>query len=291
MGCRPCGCARRTVTKEDVRFWLAWIAANSVGEMIGLGATFALGVGPFSGLTEGSGVAPALLSAGLMTATGALEGFVVGLAQWLVLRRVMEGVGRRSWIVATVLGAVAAWLCASVPMAMMSLSASSASAPADEPPQALILLFSGGLGLVAGLILSAAQWRVLRRHVARAWRWLPANGLAWAAGMPLIFAAVDLAQRAGSVPGAVLVMAAGIALAGAVVGAIHGAVLLSLLRSSPGKPLLGGSASLAAGVSIPGGARMQFECRRCDATFSKNWGVAKCPECGSQELWTTGGEA
>lgn len=35
---------------------------------------------------------------------------------------------------------------------------------------------------------------------------------------------------------------------------------------------------------------MQFECRRCGATFSKNWGVAKCPECGSQELWTTGGE-
>jgi hypothetical protein len=36
---------------------------------------------------------------------------------------------------------------------------------------------------------------------------------------------------------------------------------------------------------------MQFECKRCGATFSRNWGVAKCPQCGSQELWTTGGEA
>ena len=54
--------------------WSKWVLANSIGELIGLGATFAIGAGMFSGLAETSGTAAALISAGLMTATGALEG-------------------------------------------------------------------------------------------------------------------------------------------------------------------------------------------------------------------------
>jgi hypothetical protein len=66
--------------------------------------------------------------------------------------------------------------------------------------------------------------------VRKAWLWLPANVLAWAFGMPIIFAAVDLAQQTGSIAGGVMIMAAGIALAGAVVGAIHGLALIYLAR-------------------------------------------------------------
>jgi hypothetical protein len=46
--------------------------------------------------------------------------------------------------------------------------------------------------------------------------------------MPLIYATVNLAQQAGSKLSSVMMMAAGIALAGAVVGAIHGQILLYL---------------------------------------------------------------
>jgi hypothetical protein len=211
--------------------WWQWILANALGELVGLGATFAIGVGLFSGLTDSPELAAALLSAGLMTATGALEGGVVGLAQWLVLRKAIPGIGRGAWVLATIIGAVIAWFFGSIPMTMMSLSQPSASTPASEPPQTVVLLLAAGMGLVAGLILSLAQWRVLRKQVEKAWLWLPANTLAWAAGMPIIFAAVDLAQKAGSIPGSVLVMAVGIALAGAIVGAIHGLVLLHLARS------------------------------------------------------------
>ena len=133
-------------------------------------------------------------------------------------------------MIATVLGAVIAWFFGSIPMTMAGLSNPSDAPVAAEPPQALVLLLAAGMGLVAGLILSAAQWRALRNHVAGAWVWLPANALAWAAGMPLIFAGVDLAQKAGSVPGGIVVMAASIALAGAVVGAIHGTAMLSFKR-------------------------------------------------------------
>jgi hypothetical protein len=216
---------------NNLRLWWQWILANALGELVGLGATFAIGFGLFSGLSDIPGVGAALLNAGLMTTTGILEGGVVGTAQWLVLRKAIPGIGWRPWVIATIIGAVIAWFFGSIPMTMMSLSQPTTSTPASEPPQALVLLLAAGMGLVAGLILSIIQWRVLHTRVERAWIWLPANALAWAAGMPIIFAAVDLAQQTGSMAGGVMVMAAGITLAGAVVGAIHGPALLYLARS------------------------------------------------------------
>jgi hypothetical protein len=111
----------------------------------------------------------------------------------------------------------------------MTLASGSADTAAaiPEPPQALVLAMAGGVGLIAGAVLSAAQAVVLRKHVVRAWRWLPANAIAWAVGMPLIFAAIDLAQLAGTMWASVLVLATAIALVGALVGAIHGLVMVS----------------------------------------------------------------
>jgi uncharacterized protein involved in exopolysaccharide biosynthesis len=51
---------------------------------------------------------------------------------------------------------------------LASISQPSASTTASEPPQALVLLLAAGMGLVAGLIVSFAQWRVLRKQVERA---------------------------------------------------------------------------------------------------------------------------
>ena len=216
---------------SKLRLWWQWILANALGELVGLGATFAIGFGLFSGLSDIPGIGAVLLSAGLMTTTGVLEGGVVGFAQWVVLRHTIQGISWRSWVLATIIGALIAWFFGSIPMTMASLSQPSASTPASEPPQTVVLLLAAGMGLVAGLILSLAQWRVLRKQVKKAWLWLPANALAWAVGMPIIFAAVDLAQQTGSIAGGVMVMAAGITLAGAVVGAIHGPALLYLARS------------------------------------------------------------
>ena len=89
---------------------------------------------------------------------------------------------------------------------------------------------AAGLGLFAELILAYPQWRVLRRHLTQSAVWLPANGLAWAIAMPIIFAAAgSLPESTG--PGAVAVvilMTAG--LVGLVVGAVHGTALVWILR-------------------------------------------------------------
>ena len=223
--------AKWSVDMSNLALWVKWILTNSLGELLGLGATFAIGFGLFSDLADSPNPAAVLLSAVLMTASGVLEGALVGFVQWLVLRDAIPGILRRAWVLATIIGALIAWFFGSIPMTLASLSQPSTPTPANEPPQALVLLLAAGMGLVAGFILSVVQWRVLRKHVEKAWLWLPANALAWAAGMPLIFAAVDLAQKAGSTAGGVIVMAAGITLAGATVGAIHGLALLVLARS------------------------------------------------------------
>jgi len=216
---------------NKLRLRWQWILANALGELVGLGATFAIGFGLFSGLADTPGIGAALLSAGLMTTTGVLEGGVVGYAQWLVLRKAIPSIGWRPWVIATIIGAVIAWFFGSIPMTLMSLSQLTTSTPASEPTQTVVLLLAAGMGLIAGAILSVVQWRVLRKQVRKAWLWLPANALAWAAGMPIIFAAVDLAQLAGSIAGSLIVMAAGITLAGAIVGAIHGLALIDLTHS------------------------------------------------------------
>ena len=53
--------------------WLQWIITNALGEMIGLGLTFAAGVGLFIGL-EPKNFFQAVLLVFLMTATGIIEG-------------------------------------------------------------------------------------------------------------------------------------------------------------------------------------------------------------------------
>jgi hypothetical protein len=86
------------------------------------------------------------------------------------------------------------------------------------------------LGLVAGPVLGVAQWTVLRRFVVHAGRWLLANAFAWAIGMPLIFAGMDVVPWDGH-PTVLMLSVYGVCgAAGLVVGAIHGRVLVQLLK-------------------------------------------------------------
>jgi hypothetical protein len=212
--------------------WLRWIGANALAELLGLGATFAVGAFLFTRLGEPQGLA-AIGMLLLMTASGVLEGAIVGLLQCSVLRRPFPQIARRAWLAATLAGALVAWFLGSLPATLIDMGADQTQAPAQEPETWLMLTMAAAMGLVLGLILGLPQWRVLRRAARRAWVWLPANSAAWALGMPIIFAAVDLAYRAGTAWGAVGVMALALALTGATVGAVHGLALVWLAARGP----------------------------------------------------------
>lgn len=212
------------------RLWWQWVAANAVAEVVGLGAVAALGFMAFKHASEPANVRQALAFAAAFVVLGAFEGTVVGVAQRAVLLTRLPAL--RGWVRATVAGAMAAWAIGMVPSAIASLWQSSGTSPQAEPPLALVLLLAAGLGAVAGPLLATFQWLSLRKVVTRkAWLWLPANAAAWALGMPVIFLGAQ-ANELNSDP-AVIVAAVALALlaAGAVVGAVHGWVLLQLLSA------------------------------------------------------------
>lgn len=208
-----------------IALWLAWVGANAWGELVGLGSVFACGFAFFHHFGEPHSIAGTLVALTLTLPLGAVEGLVVGWAQWRVLRRALPAVARGTWILATIVGAVVAWLLGMLPSTLMS-SEPNASGPPVEPPRAVVLLLAVGIGLGGGLVLSLAQWLVLRHATSRAAWWLPANALAWSAAMPWIFHLVDRTVAEHQDPASFALFLAGLGVAGAIVGAIHGLALL-----------------------------------------------------------------
>jgi hypothetical protein len=213
--------------ERDLFFWLRWVVANALAEAIGLGAAFLIGFG----LLSRSEDAPISLLAGGAVLLGTLEGIVVGLAQGSVLRRRLPQITLARWVAATALGAFVAWTLGMIPSTLMSMAPGDPASAPPEMPQAVIYLLAVGMGALLGPVLACAQWIVLRRWVARAWRWIPANALAWMLGMPLIFVGTGFIQPEMPAYQAALIMLAAVTMAGAAVGAVHGLILVrALLR-------------------------------------------------------------
>lgn len=208
--------------------WLQWVGANSLAEVLGLGSTLAVDFAIMSRIATAGSAWASIVVILLVTASGAIEGIVVGLLQWFVIRRPFPLVTRRSWVIFTVVGAVLAWFLGSLPSTLMDMGAQHAEAAVQEPQASTMLLLAAAMGVFLGFVLGYPQWRVLRRAVHGAWLWIPANGAAWALGMPTIFAAIDFAQRSSSLGGTLSTMAIGLVFAGALVGAVHGLALVWL---------------------------------------------------------------
>jgi hypothetical protein len=137
--------------------------------------------------TESTG---ALTGFGLVVMGGLVEGAALGLLQAETLRDLLGR--RRDWVLLTVLLAGLGWAAGSA----LATLASGASGPA--PALAPILLGAAGLGLLMGSLLGAAQATVLRGRVRHPWRWVVANGCAWALAMPVVFAGATTAGASWS---------------------------------------------------------------------------------------------
>jgi hypothetical protein len=208
------------------------MAANGLAEAVGLGATFVLGaaIAPF--LERSQTLTAVVTVAVVAVVLGTfLEGVVVGLAQGVVLQRRAPQIALRSWVLATAVGAGLAWFIGMIPSSAMSLADPATNGPPMQEPALVVrLLFAAALGLATGPILGVAQWAVLRRRVAAAGSWLWANALAWALGMPVIVAGMDLVPWEGRPAMRSIAILTVCLIAGLVVGAVHGLVLLRLTR-------------------------------------------------------------
>ena len=225
------------MTGNHRQLWFRWMGANALGELFGLGLTFLITAFAFSKLDSQQTLTSILLSSAFAVTSGAVEATIVGLAQWWAMHPWFPAITRLSWWLATLVGALLAYGLGYLPSTLMSMGQdASGAAPAAEPPQWLTLLLAAALGAVAGAVLSLAQWWVLRRHARRGWLWVPANMLAWAVGMPIIFWSIDLAFKMAAPWQSVLVIIGGLLVMGAAVGAIEGRFLMTMVPEGPPVP-------------------------------------------------------
>ncbi len=219
---------QKTSTQWDGKLWLQWILANAASETVGLGTTLLIGAFLLVQAEPTIGALPAV-ALGVLAAT-VIEGSIVGTAQWLVLRRPLEKMRWRTWVLATALGACVAWTLGMIPSTLLFTGPDSGAAAPGEMSDLMIYTLFAAMGIALGAILGAAQWLALRRHVPKAGWWVPANALAWMLGMVVVFLGTSFIPAEGiTVPVALLLLMFVVA-AGAVVGAVHGLVLIWLLR-------------------------------------------------------------
>ena len=216
----------------DWNLWFRWVLANAIGEVVGLGTAAVVGVGLAWTIEKTMGAFGSLAMAGVMILVGTLEGIVVGIAQWLVLRRPIQNMSWRVWVLATAIGAFVAWTLGMIPSTLMATNTAAAAAAAPPPEMSDVVMYglAALMGAVLGPILGLPQWLVLRRHVQKAGWWVLANAAAWALGMPVVFIGASSAPPGGFGLGVVVVGIVTGASAGAVVGAVHGLALVWLLQ-------------------------------------------------------------
>lgn len=210
--------------------WGRWMVANALGELIGLGFVAAIAGGLVWRYGEPRSSGAVLLMTALMILLGACEGLVIGYAQWRAVHPYFRLLPRRAWMKATTLGAILAWGLGMIPSTLLALQETTLATPPAAMPDAVKYGMAALMGLGLGLALGVPQWLVLRQYLPHAAWWIPANALAWALGMPMIFFGAGAVPAGMSGAPMMLLVAAILAAAGALVGAVHGWVLLWLLK-------------------------------------------------------------
>jgi hypothetical protein len=154
-------------------FLLIWVLSNLAGVILGvliggiLGAVLSV---VFRIIIPSGGLASLffLLDIGMALF---ISGAVIGLAQWLVLRRfaIMS-----RWVLATALG----WM---VGMGFFLFSLFFLEFDSRGVP-AIVVFALVGLDVAWRAILGSTQWFVLRKPVSRSGLWILTNAAAWAVG-------------------------------------------------------------------------------------------------------------
>ncbi len=105
------------------------------------------------------GVGAILLNFLVAVASGGIEATIVGLSQHWAMAPWFPNIARRDWWLATLVGALMAYVLGYLPSTLMDLAAQSAPAPQTmtEPPQVIVFLFAADLGIAGGAVLSFAQ--------------------------------------------------------------------------------------------------------------------------------------
>jgi hypothetical protein len=195
-----------------------WVVVVTLGECLGFAAPAVVGALLLD-------APPAVLVPALLAA-GAVEGALLGVSQWLVLRTELPRLPVVRWAGLTAVGAVLAYAAGLLPSATSDTWSS-------WPVAAQVTMFVV-LGSAVLATIGTAQWIELRHHLNAAGRWVLGTALAWAAALTTFgLISTPLWQEGQSVALRVLIgVFAGLIMAG-VMAVITGRVMRALLRRNP----------------------------------------------------------
>lgn len=185
------------VARNEFGMWLEWTLATAFGMLLGF--------------------LPSIVLVNIMDLAFArlivplLAGFLVGFAQWVVLRKYVNGVsdwilaGGTSWAVGYALGL----------FIMNGLTNTG---------------LDGFVGYILfGIIVALVQWPILRREIPKVWMWVLANVVGWTTGFYLSQVSLDLLFNGPTIaPVASTSVISGVS--GLVAGAITGIALIWIVR-------------------------------------------------------------
>ena len=185
------------VARNEFGMWLEWTLATALGMLVGFVSSILL--------VNILNLALARLLVPIVV------GSLVGLAQWVVLRKYLNGVfdwilaGGASWAMGYALG-------------LLIINGLTNTG------------FDGFIGYILfGIIVAIAQWPILRREIPNAWMWIAANVVGWTAGFYLSQLSLDLFFNGPTIdPLASTSVLSGVS--GLVAGAITGIALVLIVR-------------------------------------------------------------
>ena len=185
------------VARNEVGMWLEWTLATAFGMLLGFLPSIAL--------VNIMNLALARIIVPLFA------GFLVGLAQWFVLRKYVNGVS--DWILA----AGASW---AVGYALGLLIINGLTGTGFDAYIGYILF---------GAIVALVQWPILRREIPNVWMWILANVIGWTAGFFMSQFALEIFFNGPAIdPIASTSVISGVS--GLVAGAITGIALVLIVR-------------------------------------------------------------
>jgi MFS family permease len=192
--------------RTDSALRLSWLAATVGGFLVGTALALSLTqmIAYFFQIAD----APLMkIATWLVWVIG--TGSVVGMGQWLVLRRYLPGMAASRWVPLLILSVAVGWGVSIFTLAMQAIALNRITTgpytetyipgvtqeQSDINTPLLVLIFALSLGVVvviAGLlggITGFVQGLVLERHVPNARWWVAATAWSWAAGSLAAFIA------------------------------------------------------------------------------------------------------
>jgi hypothetical protein len=198
-------------------FLRRWIVVVTIGEAVGFAVPAVVGALLFD--EPAQVLVPALLVA------GAVEGALLGGAQWWAVSTELTELAPARWVGLTAAGAVAAYAIGLLPSTFWETW--------SNWPTALVVPLFAVLGLALLTSIGTAQWLELRRHVAHSGQWIVGTAVAWLVALGVFVAISTPLWQEGQALGLRIAIGllAGLAMAVSM-AAVTGRVMLGLLRNA-----------------------------------------------------------